>query len=150
MSQSGNTVRLHRVLKAPVDRVFRAFIDPVAKAAWIPPNGFTCTIATFDPVIGGTYRMTFTNFTTQASHSFGGEFLDIIPNQRIQYSDQFDDPNLPGTILVTITFNSVMCGTELTITQENVPESIPVELCYLGWQESLTKLAQLVEPEINQ
>lgn len=150
MSQPGNTIRLHRVFKAPVEKVFRAFIDPDAKASWLPPHGFVCKIHHFDPVVGGKYRMSFINFTTQNSHSFGGEFLEIIPEKQLKYSDQFEDPNLPGNIIVTITFKEVMCGTEVHIVQENVPISIPSEMCYMGWQDSLNKLAQLVEPDIKQ
>ncbi len=150
MSKTENTVRLHRVLKAPVEKVYRAFTDAEAKAAWLPPYGFICKIHNFNPVVGGKYRMSFTNFTTGQSHSFGGEFLEIQPNKLLKYNDQFEDPNLPGVITVTITFKEVMCGTELNIVQENIPSVIPVEMCYLGWQESLTKLANLVEPDIKQ
>lgn len=150
MTTTGNTIRLHRVLKAPVERVFRAFTNPDAKASWLPPYGFVCKIHSFDPVVGGTYRMSFINFTTQHSHSFGGEFLEIVPEKRLKYSDQFEDPNLPGKIMVTIDFKEVMCGTELHIVQEDVPSVIPPEMCYLGWQDSLNKLAHLVEPEIKQ
>lgn len=150
MSDQGNTIRLHRVLKAPVERVFRAFTDSDAKTAWLPPYGFVAKMHHFDPVVGGKYRMSFINFTTKASHTFGGEFLEIIPQELLKYTDHFEDPNLPGKITVTIRFKEVMCGTEITILQEDVPSMIPPEMCYLGWQESLEKLAHLVEPEINQ
>lgn len=150
MSNKGNTIRLHRVFKAPVERVFRAFTNADAKAAWLPPYGFVCKVHSFDPVVGGKYRMSFMNFTTQDSHSFGGEFLEIVPEKLIKYSDQFEDPNMPGKIMVTITFKQVLCGTEVHIVQEDVPAMIPPEMCYLGWQESLIKLAHLVEPDIKQ
>lgn len=150
MAAKGNTIRLHRVLKAPVERVFRAFTDADAKASWLPPYGFVCKIHQFEPVVGGKYRMSFINFTTKASHSFGGEFLEIVPGKLLRYSDQFEDPNLPGKIMVTIQFKEVIGGTEIQIVQEDVPAVIPPEMCYLGWQESLAKLAHLVEPEINQ
>lgn len=144
------TVELHRIIKAPVSRVFKAFSDPAAKAAWLPPFGFTATVHSLDFKVGGTYRMSFTNFTTGNGHSFGGKFLEIKPNALIRYTDKFEDPNMPGEITVTIQFKEVMCGSEIRIRQENIPAMIPVEMCYLGWQESLTKLIQLVEPEINQ
>lgn len=144
------TVRLHRVLKAPSERVFRAFTTPDAMAKWIPPHGFTCTVHHMEPKVGGTFKMSFTNFTTQQSHSFGGEYLEVIPNELLRYSDKFDDPNLPGTMQVTITFTPVSCGTDLNIVQEGIPDTIPVEMCYLGWQESLALLTLLVEPEIQQ
>ena len=147
---AGNTVRLHRVLRAPPDRVFRAFITADAMAKWIPPNGFTATVHQMEPRVGGTFRMSFTNFTTRQSHSFGGEYLELVPNELLRYTDKFDDPNLPGTILVTVTLQAVSCGTDLSITQEGIPDVIPVEMCYLGWQESLDQLAMLVEPEIQQ
>jgi uncharacterized protein YndB with AHSA1/START domain len=150
MSKPENTVRLHRVLKAPVEKVYRAFTDAEAKATWLPPYGFICKIHSFNPVVGGKYRMSFINFTTQQSHSFGGEFIEIQPGKLLKYNDQFEDPNLPGTITVTINFKEVMCGTELNIIQENIPSVIPTEMCYLGWQESLAKLANLVEPDIKQ
>ena len=144
------TVELQRIIKAPVSRVFKAFSDPAAKAAWLPPFGFTATVHGMDFKVGGSYRMSFTNFTTGTSHSFGGKFLEIKPDALIRFTDKFEDPNLPGEILVTIQFKQVMCGTEILIKQENLPDMIPVEMCYLGWQESLTKLMQLVEPEINE
>ncbi len=149
MAAQGNTIRLHRVLKAPVDRAYRAFLDADACAQWLPPHGFTCTVHSMSPVVGGKYKMSFTNFTNQKSHSFGGEYLELVPGKLIKHTDEFDDPNLPGKIIVTITFKEVLCGTELNIVQENVPAVIPPEMCYLGWQESLQKLAHLVEPEIK-
>ena len=144
------TVRLHRVLKAPPERVYRAFTTSVAMAKWIPPYGFTCTVHHMDPKVGGTFKMSFTNFTTQQSHSFGGEYLELIPNEFLQYTDKFDDPNLPGVLNVTVTLKPVSCGTDLSVVQEGIPEVIPVEMCYLGWQESLAQLAMLVEPDIQQ
>ena len=145
-----NTVNLHRVLKAPVSRVFRAFSNPEAKATWLPPFGFICNVQSFNFKEGGTYEMSFTNFTNEQRHSWSGTFTTIKPNQLLVYKDKFDDPNLPGEMTVTVQFKEVMCGTELTIKQENIPAMIPVEMCYLGWQESLQKLAQLVEPEIKE
>lgn len=142
------TVRLHRVLRAPPERVYRAFLNPEAMAKWIPPNGFTCTVHHMDAKVGGTFRMSFTNFTTEQSHSFGGEYLELVPGRLLRYTDRFDDPNLPGVIQVTVTLIPVSCGTDLGIVQEGIPEVIPVEMCYLGWQESLVALAKLVEPEI--
>jgi uncharacterized protein YndB with AHSA1/START domain len=147
---AGNTVRLHRVLRAPPERVYRAFTSPEAMARWIPPNGFTATVHHMDARVGGTFRMSFTNFTTQQSHSFGGEYLELVPNELLRYTDRFDDPNLPGVMQVMVTLKAVSCGTELSIVQEGIPEMIPVEMCYLGWQESLLMLAMLVEPEIRQ
>lgn len=146
----GNTVELHRVLKAPVERVYRAFTDPDAVSYWMAPFGFLGKVHSMDFKVGGTYKMSFTNFTNNTSHSFGGKYLEIKPNEFLRYTDAFDDPNMPGQIQVKISFKKVMCGTEVRITQENLPEAIPVEMCYLGWQESLIQLAQLVEPEINQ
>lgn len=143
-----STIRLHRVLRAPPERVYRAFIDPDAMAKWLPPNGFTGKVHSIDARVGGSYRMSFTNFTTGSSHSFGGEFVELVPHERIRYTDRFDDPGLPGEIQVTVSLKKVSCGTELNITQEGVPDVIPAEMCYLGWQESLTQLAQLVEAEI--
>jgi uncharacterized protein YndB with AHSA1/START domain len=145
-----NTVRLHRVLAAPPERVYRAFLNADAMAKWIPPNGFTCTVHHMEPRVGGTFRMSFTNFTTEQSHSFGGEYLELVPNASLRYTDRFDDPNLPGVMQVTVSLKAVSCGTELNITQEGIPEVIPLEMCYLGWQESLAALARLVEPEIRQ
>jgi uncharacterized protein YndB with AHSA1/START domain len=143
-----NTVRLHRVLRAPPERVYRAFLDPAAKAKWIPPRGFTGTVHEIDARVGGRYRMSFTNFTTGASHSFGGEYLELVPNELIRHTDEFDDPNLPGRMLVTVSLRAVSCGTELDIVQEGLPDVIPLDGCHLGWQESLAQLAQLVEAEI--
>ena len=142
------TVRLHRVLRAPPERVYRAFLDADAMARWLPPYGFTGKVHHLDARVGGTFRMSFTNWTTGASHSFGGEYLELVPNERIRHTDQFDDPNLPGTMHVTATLTKVACGTELSIVQEGIPDVIPVEFCYLGWQESLAMLAHIVEPEI--
>ncbi|HEX6283371.1 MAG TPA: SRPBCC family protein, partial [Pyrinomonadaceae bacterium] len=143
-----NTVRLHRVLRASPERVYRSFLDAGAMVKWLPPNGFTGKVHHLDPRVGGTYKMSFTNFSTGSSHSFGGEYLELVPGERIRHTDRFDDPNLPGEIVTTITFTKVSVGTELNIVQEGVPAVIPAEACYLGWQESLTLLKQLVEPEI--
>jgi uncharacterized protein YndB with AHSA1/START domain len=142
------TVRLHRVLKAAPERVYRAFLEPEAMAKWLPPFGFTCTVHHLDAKVGGTYRMSFTNFGTGNGHSFGGEYYELVPNRTIRYGDRFEDPNLAGEMQTTVTLAAVSCGTELRIVQEGLPEVIPVELCYLGWQESLAQLAQLVEPQI--
>lgn len=142
------TVRLHRVLRAPAERVYRAFLDPGAKCRWLPPFGFIGTVHHLDARVGGTYRMSFTNFGTGKSHSFHGVYRELIANERLVYSDQFEDPNLPGEMTVTITLKPVACGTELSVLQEGIPDLIPTEFCYLGWQESLTQLAQLVEPNI--
>jgi uncharacterized protein YndB with AHSA1/START domain len=143
-----NTIKLHRVLRAKPERVYRAFMDAGAMAKWLPPNGFTGQVHHLDAKVGGTYKMSFTNFTTGKSHSFGGEFLELKPHERIRYTDRFDDPNLPGEIQTTIMLKQVSVGTELNIVQEGVPAAIPAEACYLGWQESLTLLAKLVEAEI--
>jgi uncharacterized protein YndB with AHSA1/START domain len=143
-----NTVRLHRVLTAKPEKIYRAFLEPEALARWLPPNGFTGTVHQLEPKIGGMHKMSFTNFTTGARHSFGGEYRELVPHERLRYTDRFDDPNLPGEIQVTVTLKKVSVGTELTIVQEWVPEVIPLEACYLGWQESLKNLARLVEPEI--
>ena len=148
MIMSTNTVRLHRVLRATPERVYRAFLDADAMAKWLPPNGFTCKVHHLDAKIGGTYKMSFTNFSTGHSHSFGGKYLELVPNERIRHTDEFDDPNLPGEMLTTISIRQVSCGTELDIVQEGIPEAIPPEACYLGWQESLILLAQLVDVEI--
>ncbi|MCX6134297.1 MAG: SRPBCC family protein [Ignavibacteriales bacterium] len=148
MSNLTNTVRLHRVLRASPERVYRAFLDPDAMAKWIPPHGFTGKVHHMDATVGGSYKMSFTNFGTGKSHSFGGMYVELKPHELIRYTDQFDDPNLPGQMQVTISLRGVSCGTELTMVQEGVPSAIPVELCYLGWQESLFLLAHLVEPEI--
>ena len=143
-----NTVRLHRVLAAPPEKVYRAFIDPDAMARWLPPNGFTGKVHSSDPRVGGKYRMSFTNFTTEATIAFGGEYRELVPGQRLRYTDNFDDPNLPGEIQVTVTLKKVSVGTEVNIVQEGLPEVIPLEGCYLGWQDSLRNLARLVEPNI--
>ena len=144
------TVRLHRVLRAPPERVYRAFLDADAMAKWLPPHGFTGRVHHLDARVGGTFRMSFTNFTTAQSHSFGGEYLDLVPDERISYTDKFDDPNLPGVMRTTVSLRPVFCGTELNVVQEGIPEAIPVEACYLGWQESLVLLASLVEAEIRE
>jgi len=143
------TVRLHRVLRTTPEKIYRAFLDPDAMAKWLPPNGFTGKVHHLDAKVGGTYRMSFTNFTTGHGHSFGGTYLELVPNERIRHTDKFDDPQLPGEMQTTITLKKVSCGTELHVVQEGLPEVIPVEACYLGWQESLTLLAQLVEAEIQ-
>lgn len=145
---STNTIKLHRVLRATPERVYRAFLDPDAMAKWLPPNGFTGKVHQMDAKVGGTYKMSFTNFTTGQSHSFGGKYVELVPNQRLRYSDRFDDPNLPGEMMTTVTISKVSVGVELNVTQEGVPAVIPAEACYLGWQESLTLLAKLVEAEI--
>ena len=145
-----STVRLHRVLATKPDKVYRAFIEADAMAKWLPPNGFTCTVHHLDAKVGGTFRMSFRNFTTGESHSFGGKYLELVPGERLRYTDKFDDPNLPGEMQVTVTLKKVSVGTELNIVQEGIPDVIPAEACYLGWQESLQNLARLVEPEINQ
>lgn len=143
-----NTVTLHRVFAAPVEKVFKAFADADAMAAWLPPYGFVCKVHSMDFKVGGTYKMSFTNFTTGNGHSFGGQYLEILPNELLKYTDQFDDPNLPGQMITTIKLKKVLCGTELVATQEGIPDVIPAEMCYLGWQESLDKLKRLVEPNI--
>lgn len=144
-----NTVRLHRVLATRPDKVYRAFLEPDALAKWIPPNGFACTVHTLEPRVGGSFRMSFRNFTTGSSHSFGGQYLELVPGELVRYSDRFEDPNLPGEIRVTVTLRKVALGTDVTIVQEGLPDAIPVEACYLGWQESLRNLSRLVEPEIR-
>ena len=144
------TVRLHRVLTTKPGKVYRAFIEADALAKWLPPNGFTCTVHHLDAKVGGTFRMSFRNFTTGGSHAFGGNYLELKPGERLRYTDKFDDPNLPGEMQVTVTLKKVSVGTDVSIVQEGVPDVIPVEACYLGWQESLRNLAKLVEPEINQ
>ncbi|MGE5169695.1 MAG: SRPBCC family protein [Rudaea sp.] len=143
-----NTIRLHRVLRSAPERVYRAFLDADALAKWLPPNGFTAKVQSLEAKVGGRFRMSFTNFTTGQSHAFGGEYLELVPYERIRYTDQFDDPNLPGVMEVTVALKKVSLGTDVSILQEGVPDIIPVEACYLGWQESLTLLAKLVEPEI--
>jgi uncharacterized protein YndB with AHSA1/START domain len=145
-----NTVRLHRVLRSTPERIYRAFLDADAMSKWLPPNGYTGKVHHLDAKVGGTYKMSFTNFTTRHSHSFGGEYLELVPNERIRHTDKFDDPNLPGVMNVTISLKKVVVGTELSIVQEGIPDVIPVEACYLGWQESLALLAMLVEAEIPQ
>jgi uncharacterized protein YndB with AHSA1/START domain len=145
-----STVRLHRVLRAPPERVYRAFLDADAMSKWLPPNGFTGHVHHMDARVGGTFRMSFTNFTTQESHAFGGEYVELVPNERISYTDKFDDPNLPGTMKTTVSLRAVSFGCEMNVVQEGIPEAIPVEACYLGWQESLTLLAKLVEAEIRE
>lgn len=144
-----NTVRLHRVLRAPAERVYRAFLDADAKAKWLPPNGFTGKVHHLDAKVGGSYKMSFTNFSTGESHHFGGTYVELVPNERIRYTDKFDDPNLPGEMAVTITLKTVSCGTELHVVQEGLPDVIPVEQCYLGWQQSLVLLGKLVEAEVS-
>lgn len=145
---STNTVKLHRVLSAPPEKVYRAFLDADAMAKWLPPHGFTCKVHHLDAKVGGTYKMSFTNFSTGLSHSFGGEYLELIPNERIRNTDKFDDPNLPGEMVTTVSLKQVSCGTELNIVQEGIPDVIPPEGCYIGWQESLTLLAMLVQADI--
>jgi uncharacterized protein YndB with AHSA1/START domain len=145
-----NTVRLHRVIATKPEKIYRAFIEADALAKWLPPNGFACTVHQLDATVGGTFRMSFRNFTTGNSHSFGGEYIELVPHERLRYTDNFDDPNLPGQIQVTVTLRKVSLGTELNIVQEGLPDAIPLEACYLGWQESLRNLAKLVEPEIAQ
>jgi uncharacterized protein YndB with AHSA1/START domain len=143
-----NTVRLHRVFATKPEKLFRAFLDADAMAKWLPPHGFTCKVHHFEGKVGGTFRMSFTNFTTGNSHAFGGEYLEIVPNERVRYTDKFEDPNLPGVMEVTVKLRAVACGTEINIEQANLPAVIPVESCYLGWQQSLNQLAALVEPDI--
>lgn len=145
---STNAVKLHRVVRASPEKVYRAFLDADAMAKWLPPNGFTCKVHHLDAKVGGTYKMSFTNFSTGHSHSFGGEYLELIPNERIRNTDKFDDPSLPGEMVTTVSLKQVSCGTELNIVQEGIPDVIPPEGCYIGWQESLTLLAMLVEPDI--
>src|SRR5207249_2265696 len=143
-----NTIRIHRVFRAEPEKVYRAFLDPEAMAKWLPPNGFTGKVHQMDAKVGGSHRMSFTNFTTGKGHSFGGKYLELVPHERLRYTDKFDDPNLPGEIQVTINLKKVSCGTDVNIVQEGVPAVIPAEACYLGWQDSLNQLAALVEPEI--
>lgn len=145
-----SAIRLHRVLPTKPDKIYRAFLEADALAKWLPPNGFTCTVDHLDAKVGGTFRMSFRNFTTGVSHSFGGRYLELVPGQRIRYTDTFDDPGLPGEMQVTVELKQVSVGTELNIVQEGIPDAIPAEACYLGWQESLKNLSRLVEPEINQ
>ena len=145
-----NTIRLHRVLATSPEKVYRAFIEADALAKWLPPNGFLCTVHHLEGKVGGTFKMSFRNFTTAQSHSFGGEYVELVPGQRVVYTDKFDDPNLPGEMRVTVKLKKVLVGTEVEIEQAGIPDAIPPEACYLGWQESLRKLARVVEPEINQ
>ncbi len=145
---SANSIRLHRVLRTTPEKIYKAFLDPEAMAKWLPPNGFTCKVHHMDAKIGGTYRMSFTNFTTGDTHAFGGKYLELTPGQTIRYSDKFEDPHMDGDMQTTITLKKVSCGTELNILQEGIPAAIPPEMCYLGWQESLILLAKLVEPDI--
>jgi uncharacterized protein YndB with AHSA1/START domain len=145
-----STVRLHRVLSTRPEKVYRAFLEADALAKWLPPNGFACTVHHLEPKVGGTFKMSFRNFTTGNAHAFGGAYVELVPNERLRYTDRFDDPNLAGELVVTVTLKKVALGTELNIVQEGIPDVIPVEACYLGWQESLRNLARLVEPEINQ
>ena len=145
---SSRSVHLHRVLKTSPDKVYRAFLEGGALAKWLPPYGFTCTVHHLEPQVGGTFRMSFHNFGSGNGHSFGGEYLELVPHERIRYTDKFEDPNLPGVLEVTVSLTTVICGTELNVTQTGIPEMIPLEMCYLGWQESLAQLAKLVEPDI--
>ena len=145
---STGTVKLHRVLKAKPEKIYRAFLDAAAMAKWLPPYGFTCTVQHLDAKVGGAFKMSFENFSTGNRHSFGGEYLELIPGELIRYTDKFDDPNLPGELQVSVSLKAVMCGTELSVVQSGIPAAIPVEMCYLGWQESLAQLALVVEPEI--
>ncbi len=142
------TVRLHRVLRTPPQKLYRAFLEPAALCKWLPPFGFTCQVHDLDARVGGGFRMSFHNFSSGNGHSFGGEYLELVPHERIRYTDRFDDPGLPGVMEVTVSLKPVLCGTELSVTQSGIPEAVPLEMCYLGWQESLIQLAQLVEPEI--
>ena len=145
---SDHTVRLHRVLRSPPEKVYRAFLDGDALSKWLPPYGFTCKVHHLEARVGGRFRMSFSNFTSGNSHAFGGEYLELVPNERIRYTDTFDDPNLPGVMEVTVSLKPVLCGTDVSITQAGIPAVIPLEMCYLGWQESLAQLATLVEPQI--
>jgi uncharacterized protein YndB with AHSA1/START domain len=147
---SSHTIRLHRVLKSSPEKIYRAFLDADAMCRWLPPFGFLGKMHHFEPKVGGSFKMSFTNFTTGKSHSFGGEYLELVPNERLRYTDKFDDPNLPGLIEVTVVLKKVLCGTEVNIEQTGIPEVIPAEMCYLGWQESLVQLAHLVEPDIQE
>lgn len=144
-----NTVELHRVLTASPEKVYKAFVEPDAIAKWLPPFGFTCKVHHMEPKVGGTFKMSFTNFTTGSGHSFGGRYLELVPGKTIKYTDKFDDPNLPGEMVTTVELRKVLCGTEMSVVQTNIPKVIPSEMCYLGWQESLLQLAKLVEPEIK-
>jgi len=143
-----NTIKLHRVLKTPPEKLYKAFLEADALAKWLPPYGFTCKVHHMDAKVGGAFKMSFTNFGSGKGHSFGGKYIELVPHERIVYTDKFDDPNLPGELQVTVTLKKVLCGTELNVTQAGIPDAIPAEMCYLGWQESLAQLAKLVEPEI--
>lgn len=145
-----STIKLHRVLRANPERVYRAFLEADAMSKWLPPYGYTCKVHEMDARVGGTYRMSFTSFATGQEHSFGGEYRELVPSEKLRYTDRFDDPNLPGEMITTVTLKPVSCGTELNVVQEGVPDAIPPEMCYLGWQESLAQLARLVEPEIKE
>ena len=145
---SDRNVQLHRVLRTPPERIYRAFLQPDAVAKWLPPYGFTCSVQHFEAKVGGTFRMSFSNFSSGNAHSFGGEYLELVPNEKIRYTNTFDDPHLPGRMQVTMRLSPVLCGTDLSIVQEGIPDAIPLEMCYLGWQESLAQLATLVEPNI--
>jgi uncharacterized protein YndB with AHSA1/START domain len=145
---SDRSVRLHRVLRTKPEKVYRAFLEADALSKWLPPHGFTCAVQRFEPKVGGTFKMSFRNFSTGNSHSFGGEYLELVQNQLIIYTDKFDDPNMPGSMKVTVRLQAVICGTEMHVVQENIPQMIPLEMCYLGWQDSLAQLADLVEPDI--
>jgi uncharacterized protein YndB with AHSA1/START domain len=144
-----NTVKLHRVLKTTPEKLYKAFLDADALAKWLPPYGFTCKVHSIDAKVGGTYKMSFTNFTNGQSHSFGGKYLELVPGKRLRYTDMFDDPNMPGEMVTTIDLKKVICGTEINVVQDGIPDAIPAEMCYLGWQESLMQLATLVEPDIK-
>jgi uncharacterized protein YndB with AHSA1/START domain len=144
------TVRLHRVLATTPEKIYRAFLEPDAMAKWLPPNGFACTVHHMDAKVGGSFKMTFRNFTTGHGHAFGGEYVELVPNERLRYTDKFDDPGLPGTLTVTVDLKRVMVGTEMNVVQDGIPDALPVEACYLGWQQSLENLAKLVEPDIKQ
>ena len=148
MSPTSRTVRLHRVLRAPPEKVYRAFLEPHAMSKWLPPYGFTCEVHHMDARVGGSFKMSFHNFSTGNGHSFGGEYLELVPHERLRYTDRFDDPNMPGVMTVEVQLKAVVCGTEIAIAQDGIPEMIPLEMCYLGWQESLAQLATLVEPDI--
>ena len=144
------TIRLHRVIKTTPEKLYRAFLEPEAMAKWLPPDGFTCKVHHMDAKVGGTYRMSFTNFTNGQSHAFGGKYLELIPGKRLRYSDKFEDPNMPDEMITTVDLKKVSCGTELSVVQEGIPDAIPPEMCYLGWQDSLILLAKLVEPDIKE
>ena len=146
---SNNSVRLHRVLRTTPEKLYKAFLEPDAISKWLPPDGFTCKVHEMHPKVGGSFKMSFTNFTTGQSHSFGGKYLELVPGKRLRYTDKFDDPNMPGEMITTVDLKKVLCGTEITVVQEGIPSMIPTEMCYLGWQDSLVLLAKLVEPDIK-